>query len=71
MDPEKPELLKTTCDAGPCQKKVKKQGDYCRECQEVLSDANCTTYEQFIGIDNIEKINSLTEGIGNATKLDK
>ena len=62
--PDNPESSKLTCSAGPCQKTVKKQGDYCKDCQEVLSDANCTTYGQFVGIDNIDKINDLTEGIG-------
>ena len=60
-EPER-QSLKMTCSAGPCQKPVKKKGDYCKDCQEVLVDANCTTYEQFVG--DIDKIKKLTEGIG-------
>lgn len=53
--------------SGPCSKKVKNNGDYCKDCQKVLDEAGCKTYDEYVKKGHEKKFDIVAKiaGIGN------
>ncbi len=62
--PDNRKPAKITCRAGPCQNNKLNRYGYCTTCQEVLRDAGCKTYEEFMKQGHGDKIKELLGGIG-------
>ena len=62
--PDNRKPSKITCRAGPCQNNKLNRYGYCTTCQEVLRDAGCKTYEEFMKQGHGDKIKELLGGIG-------